>query len=248
VSATAAGSIRTVAFGDLDAGLWGVAWSNGEAFAAVGPSQPGAVLNGEAVTVSGSEADEEWILTAPDFELRATPQSELVVSTEVDGFDQLCRVQGSAVVGGERRALEVPGRRGHRPAIDIDALDSIREVSAWFGEAGGLGLTALRPNAFKGHDHDLVAASVFDSDGAVSVADPRLSTTYTAAGSPARVGLELWLDQEDSEQQYPRRAAGEAVGASASWPLGSFLLEVHLMRCRSRGAEGTGVYLLARRR
>jgi hypothetical protein len=175
-------------------------------------------------------------------------RSEPVVSTVVDGFDQLCRVQGPAVVGGERRALDVLGRRGHRAAIDIDALDSIREVSAWFGQAEGLGLTALRPTAVKGHDHDLIAASVFDPDGAMNVADPRLSTTYGAAGSPARMGLELWLDQEDSEQQYPRRATGEAVGASASWPVGSFQLEVHLLRCRSRGAVGAGAYVLARRR
>jgi hypothetical protein len=248
VSAIAAGSIRTVAFGDLDAGVWGVAWSDGEALAAVGPPEPEASLEGETVTLGGSEADEDWTLTASDFELRVTPHSDPVVSTEVDGFDQLCRVRGPAVVGGEQRAIDVIGWRGNRAAIDVGELDSIREVSAWFGEAGGLGLTALRPSAVKGHDRDLIAASVFEPDGAVTVADPRLSTTYTSGGSPARMGLELWIDQEDSEQQYPRRATGQAVGASASWSLGSFLLEIQLLRCRSRGAEGTGVYLLARPR
>jgi hypothetical protein len=248
VSAAAEGSIRTVAFGDLDAGVWGVVWGNGEAFAAIGPPQPDAVLNSATVTVGGSEADEEWTLTAPDFELRVSAQSDPVASTDLDGFDQLCRVHGEGLLGGERRELDVLGWRGNRAAIDIGALDSIREVSAWFGEADGLGLTALRPSAAKGHDNDLRAASVFATDGAISVADPRLSTTYNAAGSPVRVGLELWLDQDESEQQYPRRATGEAVGASAGGPFGSLLLEAHLLRCRSRGTEGAGVYLLARRR
>jgi hypothetical protein len=249
VSAVASRSIRTVAFGDLEAGVWGVAWSNGEAFAALGPLRSDASVSGAIVTVAGSEPDEEWTLTAPDFELRVTPHSEPVVSSEIDGFDQLCRVHGPAVVGGEHRALDLPGRRGsHHPALEPGELESIRDVSAWFGESGGVALTALRPSGVKGHDRDVIAASVFDADGAVGVADPRLSTTYAGAGSPLRVGLELWIDQEESEQQYPRRAAGEAVGAHADWSVGSFLVEAHPLRCRSRGAEGAGVYLLARRR
>ena len=40
--------------------------------------------------------------------------------------------------------------------------------------------------ACKGHDRDVVVASVFEPAGAAPVADPRLSTTYAADGSPAR--------------------------------------------------------------
>jgi hypothetical protein len=60
------------------------------------------------------------------------------------------------------------------------------------------------------------------------------------------MSLELWLGGE--QESYPRRAAGESVGLGvSSFPPG---LEIHaeLLRCHSRGREGTGVYLLARLR
>ena len=77
------------------------------------------------------------------------------------------------------------------------------------------------------------------------VTEPRLSSTYTADGVPARVGLELWLGEEEGEQ-YPRRAAGEAIGRAAvsdDPPLRS-----ELVRWRMRGREGLGVYDLLRAR
>jgi hypothetical protein len=246
VSALAVSSVRTASFGDLDAGVWGFAWGDTEQVAAVGAARPGDPLTAESAGIAGSEAGEDWVLTGPRIELCLSPQGEAVASTALAGFHQLCRVQGDATIDGSRRQIDLLGVRSSRSEpSELGAVDSIREVSAWFGPGEGLALSALRPSGAKGHDRDLVSGAVFDSAGALSVADPRLSTTYTAAGRPARVGLELWLEQEDSEEQYPRRAAGEALGASAGAALSSVRLQADLFRCRSRGAEGIAVYLLA---
>ena len=101
----------------------------------------------------------------------------------------------------------------------------------------------------------MVAASVFEPEGVRAVADPRLSTTYTAGGLPARAGLELWVDEEppedpDAEEapgQLPRRAAGEALGAGADWEVGGFAVHGAPVRWHRRGRDGAGVYLLGRR-
>jgi hypothetical protein len=249
VSAPAASSVRTVAFGDLDAALWGFAWGDTEQVAAAGAARAGDPLVAEAAGIAGSDAGHEWVLTGPALELRIAPVADPVSHQAPAGFHELCRVRGRATVDGRELEVDVPGiRASHSESSELGALDSIREVSAWFAPGDGLALTAIRPRGAKGHDRDLVVASVLDPAGAVGVADPRLSTTYTAAGRPARVGLELWLQQEDSEEQYPRRAAGEALGAAAAGSLASVTLEAELLRCRSRGEEGVGVYLLARPR
>ncbi len=79
--------------------------------------------------------------------------------------------------------------------------------------------------------------------------DPRLSTTYRADGSPSRAGVELWLDVGgETQEQYPRRAAGEALAAGVAAASDGLNVEAHALRWHSRGQEGTGVYVLARRR
>jgi hypothetical protein len=247
VSALTASSLRTVAFGDIGAGVWGFAWGDTEQAAAVGAARPGDPLVTEEAGIIGSAPGEEWVVSAGELELRVSPDGDPVSSSALAGFHQLCRVRGRTTIDGTQREVDLPGTRsGHSEPSELGALDSIREVSAWFGPGDGLALTALRPRGAKGHDRDLVVASVLDPEAALSVADPRLSTTYTATGRIARVGLELWLEQEDSEEQYPRRAAGEALGAGANGLLGAVMLEAELLRCRSHGEEGIGVYLLAR--
>lgn len=220
-----------------------------EPLLAVGATHDSAILAGAPVSISGSSAGEEWIVTAPGIELTVSPETPAATSPAIAGFDQLCRVHGTVVIAGEQRELELPGRRGSRPELELELFDSIRDVGAWFAPSDGVSLTSLRPRGAKGHDRDVVAASVFDSSGAVLVVDPRLSTTYAADGHPSRFGVELWLEQEnESEEVYPRRAAGEALGAKVALALAAFELEAYVLRCHSRGEEGLGVYVLARHR
>lgn len=291
MSTLTASGVRTVAFGDLESGVWGAAWGAVEPFVTVGiidfgsasavPEMDidspafgastriggsaafgastgidGSAAFGASTRIDGSAPNEDWRLSGPGIELTVSPAGEPATGPGAHDFDQLCRVQGRFVLGGAEHAVDSGGRRGSRAGLDLSELESIRDVSAWFDPGEGLALTALRPRGAEGHDRDQVSAAVFEPTGAVSVADPRLSTTYTADGLPVRVSLELWLDQDPDVEQYPRRAAGEALAARAASADGEPRsatdsepnVQAQPLRCHSRGHEGAGVYLLVRPR
>jgi hypothetical protein len=248
VSAGAATPLRTLAFGDLGTGVWGCAWGDAAPLLALGKLEPGAPLTGAQTTIAGSGPDEDWTVSGQGVELVISPETDAATSSAIMGFDQLCRVHGTAMVDGTQRELDLPGRRSSRLDVDLRQFESFRDLSAWFAPGDGLALTSLRPRGAKGHDRDVIAAAVFEPTGPVAVADPRLSTTYAADGHPTRVGLELWLDHDESEEQYPRRAAAEPLGAAAAWAQPAFELAAYFLRCLSRGEEGLGVYVLGRTR
>jgi hypothetical protein len=227
-------------FGELDSGFWGVAWD-------LGPDTPGFGFLGESHAVLTGE----WRIEGDGGELESLAVGE---RSEVgDGFDELVAVRGRARIDGTERSIDCLGRRGMR-AVDPIALDSIRDVSAWFGPDDGVALTAARPPKFAGQQDDQLTASFFEGGRPLPIADPRLSTTYGADGSPIHAGIELWVEapaeQEDAEQtaSYPRRAAGEATGTGAEAATDSLDVGACLFRWHAHGREGAGVYVLARPR
>jgi hypothetical protein len=222
---------RTVAFGDVESGVWGVVWGE---LVAIGDAPLG------TSTIEGWEADEDWRITADYVELTVAPEG---APSSQDGFEQLCRVRGHV----QAEAIDCLGRRASRSVpLDSARFESVREVSAWFEPDEGLAVVALRPRRAGNHAADLVTATLLEPTGPVAVEEPRLSTTYTSDGRPSRMSLELWLGGE--HEQYPRRAAGEAFGPDVSGVLLDFEVRVQPLRCHSRGREGTGVYLIARAR
>jgi len=240
--------LRTLAFGDIATGVWGCAWGDAAPLLAVGKPEPGAPLPGAPASIGGSGPDEEWTVSGDGVELVVSPETDAAPSSAIAGFDQLCRVHGTALIDGAKREFELSGHRSSRVDLDLRRFESVRDISAWFAPGDGIALTSLRPRGAKGHDRDVIAASVFEPAGPVLVADPRLSTTYVADGHPTRVGLELWLGHEGSEEQYPRRAAAEPLGAAAAWAQSALELQAYFLRCLSRGEEGLGVYVLGRTR
>jgi hypothetical protein len=259
VSADTPPDLRTLVFGSLETLTWGAAWMLSPAapgFGCVGAAGAHVLLS---AALHGESEDQEWRLDGDGAELTASPAGEAVRIAAAPGFDQLCRVRGRFVVDGTWYDVDCLGqRRARDEPLELDRLASLRDVSAWFEPADGLALTALRPRTARGHDADLITASVLDSEAPAAVADPRLSTTYTADGRPARAGLELWLagdpdvaegeDGDDGEaREYPRRAAGEALGVGVSSRLGELDVRAELFRWHTKELEGAGVYLLARR-
>jgi hypothetical protein len=257
MSADSPPAVRTVAFGDVGDGIWGVAW-------VPEPQAPGFVCLGAAgrtapsfAALYGALPEGDWRLETDDgAELTARPAGDAVPAIGPDGvsagFDQLCRVSGTFVLAGAEHTVDCPGRRGARAtALDLDRFASIRDVSAWFESGDGLALVALRPGKARGQESDVITATVLDPEDSRTVAEPRLSTTYAADGRPERAGLELWLADGDGDQaqepQYPRRAAGEAVGPYAAGTVGALDVQAGLFRWHSRGHDGAGVYLLGRR-
>jgi hypothetical protein len=237
---------RTLAFGDVDGAAWGVAWFPD-------PSAPGfvAVGSGEnADTIEASlVADDErggWRLHGYGIELNVSAASD--DAPELRGeFDAVCRVHGGMTVQAVEHDVECLGRLAVRAgAEDLDKFESVRDVSAWFDPTHGLSLAAMRPRKSRGQESDVVSAVALEPEGPLAIDDPRLSTTYGADGRPLRAGLELWVAVgEDEEEQFPRRASGETVGAAATGRLGRFDVLAQFVRWDSRYGDGAGVYLLA---
>ena len=117
-------------------------------------------------------------------------------------------------------------------------------MTGWFGAHRGLILRALRPRRARGQEQDRIAATLFEPEGRIDVDEPRLSTTYASDDRPARTSLELWIGA--GEEQYPRRAAAEALGEGGAAKGDRLSLQVTPLRCHASGLDGAGVYLLAR--
>jgi hypothetical protein len=243
-------ALRTLAFGDDS--VWGASWcsdSGGAALTALGDGSQTMSMLGVGLSEDGADASGEWRLEATDVALVASPAGELVdvraAEDGLEGWDQLCRVTGRF---GEHEVDCLGLRSSLADGVDLTRFASIRAVSVWFGPEEAFALTAFRPRKAKHHDDDLLAAAVLAAEGAPAVEDPRLSTTYGADGWASRAGLELWLAGSEPDQQYPRRASGEAVGARALIAAGELELMAEPFRWHSRSREGTGMYLLARLR
>jgi hypothetical protein len=165
------------------------------------------------------------------------------------GFEQACRVTGSATVGDARVEVDALGQRGHSWGTpDWGRIALARTVAAWLDDELAVSLTAIRPAGARQHEDERVAATVLDrdpesgADRASPVLDARLSTTYDGDGRQRAAGLELYLDEEG----YPRRAAGEVV-CGTTLDLGRLRLDCAFLRWRMEGRTGVGRYDVLRR-
>jgi hypothetical protein len=231
-------ALRGLAFASLDGSTWG---------AALGGERPALVVGtgrgGSGFGDLGLSADDDgWRLEGDDVSLTARPLRDAVAGAA------LCQVSGTA---GEL-SVDCPGvavvlsvsasARGRRRTAS-GAVASVRLVGGVFEEASGVALLAARPLRAAHQDADEIAAALFDAEEWLAVHDPRLSTTYDEAGAPTRTNLELWVGE--GEDEFPRRAAGEAAGAGRAVALDGGTLRVVPLRCHSRGGDGAGVYALA---
>jgi hypothetical protein len=177
----------------------------------------------------------------------AGPPIELPELGGMRGYEQLCRVEGTAG-GGPIACL---GQRGHAWGVaDWPHLDLARTVAAWWDDSHALALTAVRPAGASGHHQEAIAAFLLDDgeEGAAGpvvrpVAEPRLSTTYDAEGRQRRAGVELWVAEED---EMPRRAGGQ-VACGTSLELGRLRLDCAFFDWRMEGRVGVGRYDVLRR-
>jgi hypothetical protein len=245
--------LRTLAFGDLERTVWGAAWipdPDGPALTALGDGgEHTAVSN---LSLAGGEDAGEWRLDGDGAALVVSPVGDPVTveasDDHVEGFDQVCRVSGRFERDGAERAVDCLGVRTSRSGgFDLSKLESIRAVSTWFEPDEGLALVAFRGRKAKSHDGDVITATVLGPEPTAPVEDPRLSTTYESGGWPVRAGLELWLVSDGDQEQFPRRAVGEATGARAQSAAGGLEVRAEPFRWHSRGRDGAGLYILARR-
>jgi hypothetical protein len=251
MTALTATALRAIMFGDPDGQIWAcvldagapafVAGVEEATIVAVGAREVHWSLDGGGVRVAGDRFDlrMEPAGEAPD----APPGTGTGAVGEVGGYEELCRVRGTILAGATEHAVDCVGTHWLLEGVDLAEIGSLRAVSGWFGPDRALALLSLRARRASGHESDLVAATLFDPEGWIPVNDPRLSTTYADSGVPARAGLELWIGE--GEDEYPRRATGEAIGEGALVECEGLHVRVTPLRCHGAGREGAGVYVLA---
>ncbi len=162
----------------------------------------------------------------------------------MEGYEQLCRVEGSATVDGSQRTISCLGQRGHGWGVaDWERMELARTLCAWWDDDHALMLTAIRPAGSDRHDTEEISAHLVEGEP-MGVVEPRLSTSYDGEGHQLRAGLELYVTGEDDE--YPRRMAGE-VTCGTSLDLGRLRLDCAFFEWRTEGRAGTGRYDLLRR-
>jgi hypothetical protein len=160
----------------------------------------------------------------------------------MEGYEQLCGVTGTVRAGGKSVQVRCLGQRGHGwGEPDWERIESARTIAAWPASGYGLAMTSVRPEGAT-HAEDPAWAALLDEQGAVPVADPRLSTTYDADGRQRRAGLELWVDGDD----HPLRGSGEVLCGS-TLDLGALRLDCAFFRWRIEGETGVGRYDVLRR-
>ncbi len=162
----------------------------------------------------------------------------------MQGYDQLCRVTGTASHSGRTHQVRCLGQRGQLWGTpDWGRIELSRSVSAWLGEDRALTLTAVRPAKSKSHLDEALRAHVFDAGEAIAVQEARLSTTYDGQRRQRRAGLELWMDEE---AELARRVGGEVL-CGTSIELGQQRLDSAFFRWHTEGREGIGRYDVLRR-
>jgi hypothetical protein len=203
-------------------------------------------LNLPGLTVRTLEPHARWqvvLATEPGFELEfeaASPPAEFEPLGGMEGNERLCRVRGTAA----GRPIDCLGQRGRSwGTADWSEIALTRSLGAWLDEGPSIVYSAVRPAGAKSHAEEAQWGALVDAEGAVAMADPRLSTTYDGDGHQRRAGLELWVGEDDD---YPRRGAGQVLCGS-SVELGSLRLDLAFFGWTLDGRRGVGRYDVLRR-
>jgi hypothetical protein len=141
-----------------------------------------------------------------------------------------------------------PSAPGAQPAwrlggeLDWDEVELLRVLSARLDDGALLAIVALRPAGAEGHGDDLVAGALGEDGALDRLGEALLSTEYGADGRPARVGLELYRDEDG----LPVRINGDATASSTDDHGGTRRVSTALA-LRSGGTPGVGVLDLVSR-
>ena len=181
----------------------------------------------------GSGFDLEFTAVSPPAELEEDDDAARLGG--MAGHEQLCRVSGTAA----GHKIDCLGQRGRTWGVaDWSRIALTRSLAAWLEDGTSLTVAAVRPAGAESHADEATWGALLDADGAVAVADPRVSTTYDGDGHQRRAGLELWVSEDDD---YPRRGAGQMLCGS-SVELGQLRLDCAFFVWQVDGREGVGRY------
>ena len=232
------------AFGDLDAGLAGLAWDLGD---------PGALLLREGRVERASFALEESgdaatiILSADDTATEATfapRDAPLPLVDRAGGAGDVTVTVGTAelrsAAGNATRQSE--GMIARWRDDPLSGAETFRFMAIELGGGGLLVATARGEPRAAGHGEERTVGWLLSGEEVSSFDEALISTQYDGEGTPTRLGLELWPEDADqTSRAAATRVAGSALGGARS--NGSW---AGLFRCHTDGTEGLGTYLLWR--
>ena len=155
------------------------------------------------------------------------------------GYEQLCRVRGTARIGGRERRVRGLGQRGRSwGAPDWERIALTRALGVWLDDGTGVVAQAVRPAYARTHAGEATWAALLSPSEALDIEQLRLTTTADAGGRQRRAGLELWVGAGDA---HPRRVAGEVLCGS-TLGLGKLRLDCAFFRWHMEGRAGVGRY------
>ncbi len=231
-----------VLFADPAQETWGVAVGGDQTASALGPLD--ASLDSSPAELQLESPTGRWTLRGVGGELTISPVPAATVGEDGDGG-----LTPIHVTGGRLGDPEIPEAGGVRhPGWAETKADSVRLLCAWFPAERAIALAAVRPRGARGQERDEIGVACVGEPEDLTVFDPRLSSTYDQAGHLRRVGVELWLGENEDADLHSLRMAGEATGATASLDVDGLLVQAQPFVCHSRGESGLGVYALITRR
>jgi len=232
-------------FGDVPAGLGGLAWDIGE---------PGAVLvsDGEARPASfaieegGDAATVE--IAAGDLTLEATlaPHTAEVPLVDRDGRDPhgltFSACAAEVHLGGSDQTLRCSGYIARWSAGPVEGAGTFRQIAIERPGESFLIATAVGQPGSGGHGDEVTTGWLLEGENATPFEEALISTQYDDSGKQTRLGLELW--PEDADQSS--RAAATRVSGTSLGVVESGNTVAGLFSCHADGTEGFGSYLLWR--
>jgi hypothetical protein len=231
-------------FGDIQAGIGGLAWDLGE---------PGALLlsNGEVRQASFAlERDLETTtieITADGETVEATlaPERTLVEHPDADNsfeFKATAALTEVRSKGGDQ-TFECAGQLSEWVGDPLEGASVLRHLAIGGGPGPQLIATSRGVPGGDGHGGERAVGWLLSGDSGVPYVETLISTQYDGNGDPTRIGLELWPEDADqSSRAAATRVSGSPLGgrrAGSVW--------AGLFRCHTDGAEGLGTYLLWRK-
>ena len=230
-------------FGDVAAGLGGLAWDIGEPGALLlsqGEVRPASFAieeGGDAITIeitAGKEVVEA--ILSPQMMLVGDQDSKNPRQFRVLACTAEVRTKGGA------QTLQCPGQISRWTGKPLEGLATLRHLA--IEGAGGTQLIATaqgEPGA-AGHGDEHTSGRLLGSEDGVSFEETLITTQYNGGGDPTRIGLELWPAEADHTSRAGAvRVTGSLLGgiaAGGTW--------AGLFRCHTDGTEGLGSYLLWR--
>jgi hypothetical protein len=230
-------------FGDLEAGLGGLAWDLGE---------PGALLLDEGEVQPATFALEierditTVVISAGDDSVEATlsPERTLIEHPDTENPVELKGVACTAEVRskGDNPTFESRGQISRWIGDPLDGAAVLRHLAIG-GPTDSLLLATARgtPDA-GGHGSEHTVGWLLSAESGVPYEEALISTQYDGGGDPTRLGLELWPEDADqSSRAAATRVSGSLLGGVRAGPVWA-----GLFRCHADGVAELGSYLLWR--